>query len=428
MLNLPAVLSIAQADELYFEETASDAAQLARLGKALRLLTAPFPYLSGLAAATRVVLDERVPTMGVFASGRLAANRQFVQRLNDNELMFVLAHEMLHLALRTHDRAKGSSRLEFNYAHDYIINDILRHELGVQRIPANGLDMAGARDKSAEAIVLEMRRAQAQQQTRTQVWDGQSITVRRLFGGGRRQGLEDSGDVLDAVRERELFPADAADQKRQADAVKAAAAKSLALAKLMGGLRGLHGSDAGSSRQMVTALRGIYRAPWQIALQRWAESASAGERTFSRPSRRSAERQDVVLPGRRRDSWLLNIVLDTSGSMGEEIPRVLGAIGEFCDAQGLDQVRLIQCDTEVTADEWLAPAELAQHAISGYGGSDLSPALRYLANDPEVRAVVVVTDGDIELPNEPMPFQVLWALPVASGMFRPPYGQVITLE
>ena len=109
----------------------------------------------------RVDLDDRVPTMGVFASGRLVANPDFTARLSDDDLVFVLAHELLHLALRTHDRARGSGRLEFNYAHDYIINDMLRHALGVATIPAGGLDMPGAREKSAEQIVLEMRRATA---------------------------------------------------------------------------------------------------------------------------------------------------------------------------------------------------------------------------------------------------------------------------
>jgi len=130
-----------------------------RLERGLRMVTVPFPHLAGLVAAARVTLDDRVPTIGVFASGRLTANPQFVGRLKDNELVFVLAHEMLHLALRTHDRAKGADALEFNYAHDYIINDILRTELGTS-IPANGLDMPGAREKSAEEIVLEMRRNQ----------------------------------------------------------------------------------------------------------------------------------------------------------------------------------------------------------------------------------------------------------------------------
>jgi predicted metal-dependent peptidase len=131
---------------------------VARIERALRMVTVPFPHLAGLVAAARVSVDDRLPTMGIFASGRLAVNAAFAMRLNDRDLLFVLAHEMLHLALRTHDRAKGSTRLEFNYAHDYIINDMLRSALGVATIPANGLDMPGARTRSAEEIVLEMRR------------------------------------------------------------------------------------------------------------------------------------------------------------------------------------------------------------------------------------------------------------------------------
>jgi predicted metal-dependent peptidase len=124
-------------------------ATLERIARGLRMTTVALPHLAGLAASTRVALDSRIPTMGVFASGRLVANPHFVRRLKENELVFVLAHELLHLALRTHDRAKGADRLQFNYAHDYIINDILRTELGFAHIPANGLDMPGARERSA---------------------------------------------------------------------------------------------------------------------------------------------------------------------------------------------------------------------------------------------------------------------------------------
>ena len=78
----------------------------------------------------------------------------------------------------------------------------------------------------------------------------------------------------------------------------------------------------------------------------------------------------------------------------------------------------------MTADELLAPDALAQREISGYGGSDLSPALRHLADDRHVRAVVVLTDGDIAYPPEPMPYDVLWVLPARStGAFAPPYGR-----
>src|SRR5262245_44656942 len=127
-----------------------------RLEHALRMVTVPFPHFAGLARILRITLEPRVPTVGVFASGRLVVNPTFVQQLQDNELVFVLAHEIFHLALRTHDRAIGSDLLRFNYAHDYIINDILRGELGFQHIPAGGLDWPGARHMSAEEILLQM--------------------------------------------------------------------------------------------------------------------------------------------------------------------------------------------------------------------------------------------------------------------------------
>ena len=400
---------------------------LGRIERGLRMVTVPFPHLAGLVAATQVTLDHRVPTVGIFASGRLAANPEFVRQLKDNELVFVLAHEMLHLALRTHDRAKGADRLEFNYAHDYIINDIVRAELGIP-VPANGLEMPGARNKSAEEIVLEMRRNQGAQ-SKTRVWQGDTASARRVFAGGAQGAFgAEAGDVLDASAEAEMYPEDAREATTCAEQVRELAARALGLARAMGLAKGLRGTEAGTASQTVLALRGLYRVPWELALQRWIESVAPGDRTFSRASRRGAERTDVVLPGRRREGWILNVVLDTSGSMTDEIPRVLGTLAEFCDAVAVDQVRLVQCDAAVTRDELLGPHELAERRIEGYGGSDLSPALRHLAEDQHVRAVVVVTDGEIAYPAEPMPYQVLWLVPGPKApAFNPSYGRVVSM-
>ncbi|MFO1363684.1 MAG: VWA-like domain-containing protein [Burkholderiales bacterium] len=400
-------------------------ATLERIARGLRMTTVALPHLAGLAAATRVALDERIPTMGVFASGRLVANPQFVRRLKENELVFVLAHELLHLALRTHDRAKGADRLQFNYAHDYIINDILRTELGFTAIPANGLDMPGARARSAEEILLEMRRTDAQ--TKSRVFEGEATSTRRMFGAGEPR--DEAGDVLGEKLERDLFPDDAAGRAAHAEKMRELAAKALGLAAAMGRLRGLRGSDPGATRQAVAALRDVYRPPWELALQRWLESVAPGERTFTRPARRIAPQADVVLPGRRRAGWMLNVVLDTSGSMTAEIPRALGAIAGFCDAVAVDQVRLLQCDAAVTADELLSPPELAEREVAGYGGSDLSPAMLRLADEPHVRAAVVITDGDIAYPPAPMPYDVLWVLPARdAARFTPPYGRVVAMD
>lgn len=406
----------------------ADRAALARIARALRMVTVPFPHLSGLAAAVRIDLDDRVPTMGVFASGRLVANRAFAAKLSGPDLVFVLAHELLHLALRTHDRARGSHHLEFNYAHDYIINDILRHALGVPAIPAGGLDMPGAREKSAEEIILQMRASGSHMASRTQVWDGGVATIEQVLGAARQAGSDASGDVLNQAREREMFPDDSTDQTARARAIRDLAAKGMALARAMGAIRG-RGTESGSTKQNVRALRGISATPWQMALQTWLEGVAPGERTFMRPSRRGgAERTDVVTPGRKRYSWLLNVVLDTSASMSDEIPFALGAIADFCEAAGVDDIRVIQCDTVVTSDETVSATELAEYEIAGYGGSDLSPAMLSLTEDPRVTATIVITDGDIAYPPDAPPYAVMWALPRGNANFQPPYGRIVTMR
>jgi predicted metal-dependent peptidase len=403
-----------------------DAATHARIARGLRMVTATLPHLSGLAAAVRVSLDDGVPTMGIFASGRLVANRGFTARLSTRDLLFVLAHELLHLALRTHDRAKGANHLEFNYAHDYIINDMLRHALGFEAIPAGGLDMHGAREKSAEEIIVEMRRLGRFNTSRTQVWEGEITTIEQVMGASRQAGQGRMGDVLDEAREREMFPDDSQDQAARAKAMRDLAARGAGLARAVNAMRG-RGQGQGSTQQQVRALRGIFRQPWQVALQRWMEGVSPAERSFMRASRRGAEREDVVLPGRQRSSMLLNVILDTSASMTDEIPHALGAIADFCEATGVDEIRVVQCDTDVTADDVLSPAELVEYEVKGYGGSDLTPALRLFAEDPRVTATVIITDGDITFPGDPQPFAVLWVVPGDTTSFVPPYGRVVTI-
>jgi predicted metal-dependent peptidase len=389
-----------------------------------------FPYLTGLIQKIDVALDRRVDTMGIFASGRLLANPDFVRALSPPDLVFVLAHQLYHLTLRTHQRSEGSDPLDFNYAHDFIINDLLREELQTRAIPAGGPDWPGARLLSAEKILGELRQ---DQHLRPQASWNQSISNGRPGRNGGRQpqaGQGPPGDVLDAAQEQEWFPESNAQQASRAQDVQQQAARALSLEALMESMSGrARGTDAGAQEGTVAALRGLYRPPWELALQRWMESVAPGERSYARPSRRGADRTDVVLPGRKREGWTLHIVLDTSGSMVDELPRALGAIADFCAAIGVEQVHLVQCDTAVGRDEVLAPADIGQWEVVGYGGSDLTPAMRRLAEDPEVEAAVVLTDGEIAYPEEPVPYRVLWVLPAWKHPqeFTPRYGKVLAM-
>ena len=81
-----------------------------------------------LASAVRLSLDDRIPTAAITGTGRLLVNQEWFDALDLADGAFVMAHELFHLCLRTHERGEGTDPEVFNWAHDYVINDMLREE------------------------------------------------------------------------------------------------------------------------------------------------------------------------------------------------------------------------------------------------------------------------------------------------------------
>ncbi len=160
-----------------------------------------------------------------------------------------------------------------------------------------------------------MRKTGAFMPSKTQVWEGQVVTVERAFEAARQAGPGAKGDVLDK-REQELFPDDSSDLAARARVRSAIwprarrASQSHRRAARPRHRKRRHAAiRAGAARALPHA--------WQVALQTWMEGVVPGERTFPRASRRGTDHPDVVLPGRKRYTWMLNVILDTSASMSE---------------------------------------------------------------------------------------------------------------
>jgi predicted metal-dependent peptidase len=422
---------------------------LERAKQALRLVSANLPHLSGLARLARLKVTRRTPVASVAASGLVLVNPDVYASVPLLDAAFVLAHELMHLALDTHGRQGNSDPLLVNFAHDYIINDMLYNELA-REPPLGGLFRSGAREQSLEELVAKL---------------GNEVSGRKRFcwnpRAGRRKDAPDSGcfplrralqdaglvprdqvetidpglargDVIPGPREDEFEPEiDSTTRQRLRDQVRRAAAKAASLAEMRKKIDDASQPDVPPQRgeAMLRAIRDAYDTPWERALQRWLDAVAPGERSYVRPSRRRAQQSNVVLPGRRREGWTLHILLDTSGSMVEVLPRALGAISFFAEGAGVAEVHVLQCDEEVTHDDWVEPEDLAEFRIGGFGGSDMAPGINRLAEDPEIQSAMVLTDGYIYYPTLEPPYRLLWVLiGDRNRSFDPPYGEVMEME
>ncbi|MBR0238541.1 MAG: hypothetical protein IJQ39_10660 [Thermoguttaceae bacterium] len=472
--------------------------QKTRLVAALNYVCAARPYLSGLASLLKIYVSNMVDTAGISASGRLLINPQFLEKQSLQDLAFILAHELMHLVLQTHEREGNFSNHDLvNVAHDFIINDDLMEDFATSRnprTPAGGLywpdyedavkDWKPAGEYSLEELVSVLRKQnispkQAWENVRTYTVSSSDQTLSGGGGGGSlgdllkeavvnasehnknnsrkeaksqgdnsadtrskskqsglrlRSRIKNRLDVISAEDELSVFP-DLSPESltREQKSVQQAAIRSYTEAVTMDALKKIEnasverGDEYGNEYGMIELLRGSYVTPWEAALQRWFDSVTPGDRSFARASRRGAWRTDVVLPGRKREGWTIHIVLDTSGSMTSSLQSALGAIDNFCQNNNVETIHILQCDVGVTADEWLEVGSLENFEAKGFGGSDMSPAMLKLAEDPDVTAVIVLTDGYIGYPEQEPPYETLWAI-VDRGNTDFNYGTAIQIE
>ena len=414
--------------------------ELARLAVSARL-----PYLSGLAWFVRLVPSNLVPVAGITRDGLLLYNPATFSGVAADEAAFVYTHELLHLALRHHDRAEAFEDYQIaNMAQDYVINDMLRDICDPP--PFGALDWRGASQRSSEEIMAElMQRKEWAKKLQRKSWSPTVVESpprteesQTSLGAALAAALgsKKSKKTRPAAKEKKAetqFPMDVLlddiekhiqdiRQKEQAEGVleiedlmeqiDQLIEEAQAIASHTMSQKHAHppGTSPGACAALVEALRVRSVPPWEMALQRWMESAVRGERTYHRSSRRPSTFPDVVIPGRKREGWTVNIVLDVSGSMHGELALVLGMIGSFCEAMNIDEIRLVTCDTEVTLDERLSPRQLQEFEITGFGGSDMSPAMHRLADDPATEVAMVLTDGYIDHPEEAMPYELLWVV------------------
>ena len=411
--------------------------------------------MSGLYHSVRLKVTKKYPVAAIGASGLMLVNPTVFSEAPLPDLVFVVAHELMHLALDSFGRTGNAEPRLVNIAHDYVINDILSVELH-RDVPLGGLVRHGARQESLESLVAELARnggggnadswTVARKKKPKRVKKPKTAMQEDLEKAGllppepdepEDEDDEDNyphGDTITAEEEAELEPElgpkerSATRERVRREAVRAVSLKELReqMDKATG-----HGSgaDAGATRTLMDAVTTAYQPPWQLALQHWLDAVSPGPRSYARPSRRGADRADgVILAGRKREGWALHVVMDTSGSMLNTLPRILGLLAAFCEGAGVNQVHIMQCDVGVTANEWIDPAELSSYKVTGFGGSDMSPAMDELSDDPEVNAVLVLTDGMISYPREEPPYSVLWGLVDGYAGFHPPYGTVVHVK
>ena len=336
------------------------------------LLTKPF--FGQLAVRLRLVENNNIPTAGT--DGRhFYFNREFIDRLDDPELDFLVGHEVLH-CVYDHMQARGDrDAMIYNIACDYNINiELVDQGIGkvIGEDKLNGgkpcLDYKYRGYNSYEIYDMIFEDA-------AEKMAGMDIHFEEGEGGG----TDENGNPLPGGMTEE-------EKKALKDEIKQAVIQAAQGA----------GKDVPDAvKRMVKELTAP-KLDWRDVIRVSLESSIKNDFTFMRPSRRSGE---VLFPGMNKDEQLnVVIALDMSGSIGDHVAKemlseVQGIMGQYNDYR----ITVFCFDTGVyNVDVFTSEdgRDITEYDLAGGGGTDFNVVYSFMEQEGiEPDQLIMFTDG-----------------------------------
>lgn len=354
------------------------------------------PYLAIALHSLQIRWTEGYGTFGVDKHWRLYVDPFRVDEWTVEEIGGVLLHEVWHLLRDHHTRAEQFEAFQWNLAADAEIND----------------DLVNAGITLPDNPVLPRDFHQP---------DG-LLAEEYYRAGSKRPQACDCGSGADGVdREHEEgSPREDAPglSRTQSELVRVSCAREIVEASRGRG-------DVPESWKRWANERLVSKVDWRSVLaaqvRRALVSASgAVDYTWGRPSRRPIP--GVVLPSLRRPIPTIAVVVDTSGSVSDNmLEQALAEIDGALSSAGSRRadVTVLSCDAEVAAKQRIRAS--AQVTLAGGGGTDMRVGIAAAAAlRPKPDVIIVLTDGDTPWPEEPTRGTALVVGLLAHTSYAPP--------
>lgn len=374
-----------QLDEMRVE--VYDRIIVARVGLLLR-----HPFFGNMATRLRILAaDEWLPTAAV--DGRnLYYNTQFFNAMNNKEIEFVIAHEILHCVFDHLGRRGDRDALIYNIASDYIVNNTcVRERIGQIPSIVSCYQDFKYENWSSEDVYDDLFSKYDAEELR-QLGEMLDEHLELDEGNGESQQGEGGDDTKDVNGHNvsKSKPTYSNDELRKIrDEIKE---NMLSAAQSAGA-----GNIPAGVDRMIKELTEP-KMNWREILRQQIQSIIKSDFTFSRPSRKGWH-TGAILPGMDNDETIdICISLDMSGSIGnKQAADFLGEVKGIMDEYQDYNIKIWCFDTKVyNEDDFMADdgRDITDYEIYGGGGTDFVANWEYMkANDITPKKFLMFTDG-----------------------------------
>lgn len=403
------------------------------------------PYLSTALLTMQPVERPGLGTLAVDAKWRLYFDPAFLDSIPPDQLVGVVLHEVAHLVLKHHRRAKGIAAPDqmklWNVAADLAVNSMLR-EQGVA-LPPDGMFPeqfkveAGLTAEAYFRLLLDQQEKQQQGQQGEQGSQGDPSQGDGEPGDKPKPG--EGGSCSDGVpRPWEL--GDDADDAADAEAGDQKPEQGQGQGKPSGSQDGPPGLEEYEEAQVLDdvakKIEQAGNAPGQMkraasdilhpkvdprrllmrALQRHTATLTAGNGRFSyrRPARRPGQ-GGTIRPRSFAPVPNILVLIDTSGSMeSRDLALCVGLVAKCLNSLHMrDGIHVIAGDTMAQSE--MKVFDPSKIELAGGGGTDMGELIVHASQSKERPGLIVCcTDGITPWPSAPV------GIPVVACLTRPP--------
>ena len=379
------------------------------------------PFFAYLVMNLNIQENKEIPSMGVDNKGNMVYNKDWIDKLNENQLKGVMIHETLHLALEHFPRGQNKEHEIYNIASDLVINNILvnnKFELPEGLVPYNNsfefekatppFTIEDLDKKSADEVYNELMKKLPKEKE-------QKIYIKLRFDkhdyGKNGKGKAKQGDK---------------ESKEQQGKWKKIFAEASVYAKQQGKM------PLGMERFVELILN--EKISWKNLLYKYITRELPYDYTYNYPSKKSRA-TGIYMPSVLRENINIVIAVDTSGSIGQdELSEFLSEIVNISKSFSNIAMKLIVCDSEVKDVYDVRNGSIQtilDLKLRGNGGTSFINPLNYVVeNLPNTKFVVFFTDGyGDRVEYGDYPFKLIWVITKnGSDNYIKDSGEVIKLE
>jgi predicted metal-dependent peptidase len=338
---------------------------MTKIQKARAKMLLKHPFFATLMMSTPFIEDETIPTACTNMM-EVRYNPQFMEQLDEEVVLFVIAHEVMHIAFEHGMRLQMRQPQLWNIAADFAINLVLKD---------SGFDVWD------QALIDDKYK----DMSADQIYDLLRKECEKKGNGGKspQQVFGDAGGMLGDLKEPE-GAGDPAQEAKVRRNIQQRVAQAANVARMAGKM-------AGSLERFVNEILNP-KVPWQQLLREYMTRVCKDNESWSRRNRRF---QNVYLPARYDINKMGEIVLigDTSGSIGnDELVAYTSEAAAIAEDVRPSRIRFLWADTRVAGRQIFEEGEPIVPKPAGGGGTDMCVPLKE-AEEYEPEVVVLFTDG-----------------------------------